>query len=549
MCSTHALSEILRPALLGSSLHCKCPTHIVQYSITLGSLLGLSHAGPGIITTILGSMTLRDRYTCALVCKAWAEAATAATHSIILKHKMQDLSGLQHWIDKYGNRLEVLQLHACCGALTALYCCAKLQDLLLHGTHSQSVSIASRTWGDMASATKLTSMSLNYVQTASQQADVVSALTALPNLEQLTWNYVQCGDELWVSDSSLLQQMTRLTSLDLQNVTAAALQHLGSLTKLQYLSIGDAEGWAAAGCPGLQELTALTSLKLASTDRVDLPASASQLKALQHLEVCRATPTALNRLQVLTGLTELCVWQVTGLSPELPPLKLPGLQHLQLRGDYVDCTMPMSFLASCSQLKSLKLQGFDLNGPGSLVVSTMLQDLQLHCCSISEAEGAADSVLWQQVLLNAGQLPHLTSLQLYLEEPALQQADVEGVVACCSNLKMLGFDELQSGLAPVLAGLPGLTNLQLHYTTDEECSAMVQLTGLRQLKVLTPCHGGVSAVGLRRLAGLNQLTSLGLGYFGLSQLDTLARHLIKDDLPACLYALITKVCGDVYLCV
>jgi len=97
---------------------------------------------------------------------------------------------------------------------------------------------------------------------------VVSALTALPNLEQLSWDCVYCSKELWLSDSSLLHCMTRLTLLDLQFITAAVLQHLGSLTKLQHLSISAAPGWGAAGCPGLQELKALTSLKLASSDLV-----------------------------------------------------------------------------------------------------------------------------------------------------------------------------------------------------------------------------------------------------------------------------------------
>jgi len=44
----------------------------------------LSSAPFDVITKLLESMSHRDRFTCALVCKAWAEAATAATHSIVL---------------------------------------------------------------------------------------------------------------------------------------------------------------------------------------------------------------------------------------------------------------------------------------------------------------------------------------------------------------------------------------------------------------------------------------------------------------------------------
>jgi len=503
-----------------------------------GPLLDLSHASPDIISMVLGSMSLQDRCNCALVCRAWAEAATAATHRIILRHKMH-LSDLQHWLETHGNSIEVLHLHNCCDSsgLTALPCCAKLQDLLL-----DRVSIASRTWTDIASATKLTSVSLRLVDTTAQQADVVAALTALPNLEQLTWCYVECSEEPHLFDSLLLQKMTQLTSLDLCWVAAAALQHLSSLTKLQHLSISAEDVWLTAGCPGLPELKAITSLKLASSSWLDLPATLSKLTALQQLDVQHATPTALDRLQVLTGLTHLCVSEMRGTSIESAPLQLPGLQHLALSAR-VYTTMPMLFLASCTRLQYLKLRGFDFKGPGSLVASTMLQHLELRACSIPAADGASDPVSWRQVFPGPGQLPHLTSLQLYGEQPQLQQADMEAVVASCSNLQVLGRDRFQVSCAPTLARLPGLTSLQVYDANDNECSAIVQLTGLRQLMVIFP--GGVSAAGLRQLAALQQLTSLGFATVNYSKLHTSVKLLIKDELPDYPYAIVNKVCAKV----
>jgi len=97
--------------------------------------------------------------------------------------------------------------------------------------------------------------------------------------------------------------------------------------------------------------------------------------------------------------------------------------------------MPMSFLASCTQLQLLKLWGFVLKGPGSLVASKTLQDLELNSCTI--AGSAADPVLWQQVFPGPGRLSHLTYLQLWTVQPALQQADMECLVPCCSSLKVL----------------------------------------------------------------------------------------------------------------
>jgi len=253
---------------------------------------------------------------------------------------------------------------------------------------------------------------------------------------------------------------------------------------------------------------------------------------------------------VLTGLTRLYVWHMTGLSPDSSPLKLPGLQHLELQhldlqqlelfGHVVDVIMPMSYLASCTHLQHLKLHSFGLKGPGSLFASTMLQHLELDGCSIMAADGAADPASWQQVFPGPGQLPHLTSLHLFSEWPTLQQADLEDVVACCSNLQALVRVTLPSSFAPALARLPGLTSLQVHVADDEECSAMAQLTGLRQLVVNAPWR--VSVVGLRQIAALQQLTSLGLGDFRCNRLDTLAQHLMKDTLPDCVRALVNKVC-------
>jgi len=121
--------------------------------------------------------------------------------------------------------------------------------------------------------------------------------------------------------------------------TAKAVEHLGLLTKLQNLSLGLTQSRLTPDiCPGLQELKALTRLKLSCRD---IPAVVYQLTALQHLDVLRATPTALNKLQALTSLTQLHVQRPQGFSFDTPPLQLPGLQHLVLNG--WRASMPVSF--------------------------------------------------------------------------------------------------------------------------------------------------------------------------------------------------------------
>jgi len=198
--------------------------------------LDLSQVPLNFITMILQSMSLSDRFTCALVCKAWAQEATAATRSIILRQRVQDFSCWQRWLDNHGDQLEILQLHECPdAAVLAALPCPQLQDLLLssHSPYSGGgLSIDSRVWSDLATATKITSVFLEFVHTASQQADVVSALTALPNLGQLTWSSVRCGQQIGLSESMLLHQLTKLTALKIDFVAAEnALEHLGLLTR------------------------------------------------------------------------------------------------------------------------------------------------------------------------------------------------------------------------------------------------------------------------------------------------------------------------------
>jgi len=130
--------------------------------------------------------------------------------------------------------------------------------------------------------------------------------------------------------------------------------------------------------------------------------------------------------------------------------------------------------------------------------------------------------------------PHLG--ELWTKQPVLQQADIAAVVARCSNLKALCCHTLPSSLTPALVPLLGLTRLQLHTATDEECSAMAQLTGLRQLMVMD----------LKHVSVVVQLVSLGFGTSYRSQLGTLADHLLKDNLPCCLHALNNKVSGKAY---
>jgi len=243
---------------------------------------------------------------------------------------------------------------------------------------------------------------------------------------------------------------------------------------------------------------------------------------------------------VLPGLTHLCVQKVTGLSPESPPLQLPALQHLELKG-WGD-GLPMSFLSRCTQLRVLSLHYLPLACPGRLVASTLLQHLELKSCSINAADGAAGPVSWQQVISVVGQLPHLTSLALRSAHPTLEQADIGCLVSCYSRLQVLSLDTLQDGFASALACLPDLTSLHLQTASDQHCSSLAQLTGLRELRVDFAME--LSTAGVRQLAALEQLTSLGFFLrFDADKVTSVLQKQMSDKLLDYSHAIISKVRG------
>jgi len=250
------------------------------------------------------------------------------------------------------------------------------------------------------------------------------------------------------------------------------------------------------------------------------PACVSHLTALQQLEVPLATFPELNALTALTALTKLYVANVTHSSTLL---LFPALQHLSLGGTRNGALYPplhTSSLASCTQLRCLSFCSFGLTGPGSLVASSMLQELDVQQCSLSSSgdEGPAAMSLWEVVFPGLGRLPHLTSLILGYVLPVPQQADVERMVACCS----------------------GLQRLQLNSVTDEQCRSLVQLTGLRDLDVFDPWP--LSVAGLRLLAHVEQLTSLAFGVgFDSSKVSTVPLEQLSDTVVGGTLGIINKV--------
>jgi len=526
----------------------ECMDDIIQFG------MDLSDTSSDILRMIMCSMPHTDRFNCALVCKAWAEAATAATHSIILERKdNRTLSSLPLWMQKYWNQVDSFQLQKCLGTLELLPC-AQLQDLQLHGKadYYDRLVINIAVWTALRAASSLTSLSLQQITAACAQQDVVSAVAGLPRLQQLSWRHVRCYDQEengQPSDVSLLlQQLTQLTRLELWGVTAEALQHLRPLSKLQQLGIFPPEAWAKARCPGLQELTAVTSLDLFGdtswyAGETDIPAGISQLAALQHLHAQQATDTGLFSMQALTSLTCLRVSSLRTKGGSQVPLQLPALQQLELQGaPYESRPLKLPLLACSTELRRVSLSWLHLEGISSLVANSMLQHLALDNCNICDSVEAqlAGVTAWQQVFPGPGQLPHLTSLELTRVQPMLQDAGAESMVACCSSLQALHLAAVYASMLSTLVRLPAVTSLRLGKLHALQCPSVVQLTGLRKLQVDN--SGPLSVEGLRQLAALQQLIILGFGRaFDLKRVSSTLQEHFSDTPSGCPHGMVNKV--------
>jgi len=342
------------------------------------------------------------------------------------------------------------------------------------------------------------------------------------------------------ADSVLMQQqLPQLTRLDLLHVTPSALKHLSSHTKLQELSIYTPAACVSPSCDVLGELQLLTRLQL-NGGFVDIPPSITQLTALQQLDVLIATPTGLNALQELTALTEIRVRRLQGLSPLTTPLQLPALQHLDLSIDFSSVDLDTCFVAWSTQLTKLSLCNLTLKGPGRPLGSSLLQELVLDRCRLSSIAWPQAMQPWEQAFDTPGRLSHLTTLQLSSVAPALQAADIERVVACCPHLREWYLETSFHTVLGAVAGLKDLATLALSTLYDEQCSSLVQATQLRKLHVNAPWP--LSMAGLRQLAGLEQLTCLRFGGpFDDRLVSKEVQGQLSDQCPNCRHAIVNKV--------
>jgi hypothetical protein len=302
------------------------------------------------------------------------------------------------------------------------------------------------------------------------------------------------------------QQLRHVTRLELESgLSAASLQGLGSLTKLQHLQLQD----------------------IRSSDTAQALAAVSQLHALSFLQlghmICNLTPSILPGLSGLTALHTLKLEGSAHWRCSMQAAVLEGvtqLQHLRLQHMTRFAALPgvgstgalLALLPSMQRLTNLELVNLDLWGAppaayAAITSSTVLQYLNL---SSTFCDGVEDSI-WQHVLYRRGPPLQLQALYIDSASPALPGSMLSSIVDSCTQLAELdvSFTLTAGADLSVLTRLPGLTQLAVSTGFDQEMlQAVPFMTQLRHLQA--HCYTMVSAADLRQLTALQQLTCLTL---------------------------------------
>lgn len=413
-----------------------------------------------VLGTIFQHVPLKQRLSCcALVCRAWAAAASATTAHLDASVSASNAQALESWIDRHAEQLASINLHHSyhgiptlelhCSKLTQLQqlVVSSLINLQLHTGQPARSTRSSRRSSTSTSTLllpHLRDLQLHGCSYPLQHLKQLSKLTALTSLYlgsayvlQTPYSQkVASADAVQSTLSSVLSQMHCLRKLAFgkssflmwHKTQHPAVRHLSSMQSLESLQI-------MHRCPAFETFlphlpSSITALLLSDTEVTGELQAATRLTALRHFE--------LNAAEMDPGV--LLSW--------------PSLQHLHLSSIMLTCAsagnggaaapQPAALLAAAAgngvaaapQAAAL-LAAFDAvmagggNGnaeapavasavpEGEAELQQFLQALQqltqlqhLHLAAIS-LEAGSQAVLHQQQQFSAlVASPELTSLEL-----------------------------------------------------------------------------------------------------------------------------------------
>ena len=249
---------------------------------------------------ILVHVPLPERLgTCSRVSQKLCRAAAAATEQleVQLQRSAQRSQGVVQWLHHNGQHVTSIQLRNFNASLTELPC-LQLRKLAVDGGSVQLGPSSSHP-GVLHSCSGLTKLRLwgCIVVDGCRSLAALSAVPALQHLHLCVTAATAFKHRLELP-GSILQVLTQLTLLELEEivgVTADTLQHISALQQLQVLSLTPPSSvprrqssvpLSPSSTPGLTQLTGLHTLKVS---RVSLdPAVLQQHTQLRHLELAQA---------------------------------------------------------------------------------------------------------------------------------------------------------------------------------------------------------------------------------------------------------------------
>lgn len=467
-----------------------------------------------VLVLVLGKVWQEERLTtCALVSKAWSEAAAVATDLVCLNYHGIPREGgwdpavYMPYLQKHGQHVAAL---SCLDDweldqkfVIELLPCSNLRELDLEdcamqlGPSAEGSELQAAKPGLLQGLTALTKLVLtmqrvdDFVHPTAEGLACLTALTVLPALQHFD---LSVGESYSAPDyvhgpydimpGSVFPGLTNLTLLELKSrLTVDSLEHISWLSKLQELvlhfrfPIPDFEIAAAAAQQPFKQLQQLTYLSLNIPEYQLVSSSSSPAfagcTALQDLSLVKCCADA----SVLQGLTKLRSLNLAafdvltgggaGWAAALGHLScMQALEHLDVSQDVHEVGLAynnpaLGALSASPQLRSLWLSGVDLPPSG-----------------------------WSYLFPRSRVLTGLTTLQLRKMRPGtiMDTDHLRMLVGCCPALHELQVDAPQGfergvSLLPLLQ-LPHLVDLTWgDVITRSAVSALSQLTRLERLSI------------------------------------------------------------------
>jgi hypothetical protein len=392
------------------------------------------------------------------------QAAVLALRSITAVVKSQEqVNSVLLYLSKHGQHLDSVSIEDEHGyhpltlhlptALTVQLRSLQLKEMLLVGEDFRGVL------GPTLTQLQLKKCRMLGNATVDALAASLSQLVGLEHLS-LTGSWRRTGNECFKFPTAVLQQLQRLTYLQLKDVHllgpddgSPTLQPLQGLTRLQDLRVK--EVWAGRGnhisitASMLSGAHHLTRLHVDECEHAYIePAVLAGKTRLQHLQMIKCG---------------VYTWQDEDnfqLMSQLQPLQL--LTHLDLTGTFY------------------ALGQDDGAVYAALSASSRLQHLNISGCSMPDSA-------WRHIFPTGLQLTQLREL-IIMNLNLFAAPNISRIARCCPELQSLNMRGLPYSaelLAP-LQGLSGLHTLRLddwQSAKAEGLQGLCQLTGLRELSV------------------------------------------------------------------